>query len=108
MRRYELIGVGFFSEVEVRGQGVLEEVSNKVSGQQQKGSVLLAYRKAGRDDFQRCGGQHEPCAQSDKILEIRTVPVLLNNNRATKNVCRGGGRAEQKAEKDRVHGSRKS
>ena len=54
-------------KVEVRANGVLEEVNDQVADKYQQRSGVSAQLKAGRNHFDDRRGQHEARSQGDKI-----------------------------------------
>src|SRR5579864_2562391 len=103
MRGHELVGMRLFSKVKVRRDRVFEEMNNKIAREHQKGRALSAQRQALRNDLDDCCGQHESCAQSHEIFEVRPLPMLLNDDGPAKDVRGSRGKAQQKAENDGVH-----
>jgi hypothetical protein len=99
----ELVFVSFLSEVEVGCDRVLEEVNDEVAHQDQKGGALAAQFQGGWENFHDGSGQHESRTQRYKILEIRTVPVLLDDDRAPEYVGGGGRETEKKTENYGMH-----
>src|ERR1700690_2680802 len=99
----ERILVRFLAEVEVRRNRMLEQVNQKISGQNEDGGTLALEFQAGGENFYNRGRQHESRTQRDEVLQIRTVPVFLNNNGAAKNVGRRCRETEQNAEENGVH-----
>src|SRR5436853_7705141 len=97
--------MGFLAEVEMRRHGVFEEVRDQIPGEYEKRGVFFQQLKARGNDFEHGCGQHETGTQRHKILQIRTVPVLLNNDGAAENVGSSSRRAKQKTQKYRVHGT---
>src|SRR5439155_16137124 len=102
----KFVVMSFLAEVEVWRNGMLEEVRHQISGKNKDGSIFFTQVKAGGDNFEHGGGQHESGAKSDEIFEIRPVPVLLNNDGAAEDIGCGRCRAKQQTEKDWVHGCR--
>ena len=82
---------------------MFEEVNDKVSNQDEEWRALAAQFEAGGKNLHNRGCQHEPSAQGHKVLEIRAVPVFLNNDGAAKNIGRSRGEPKQNAEEDRMH-----
>ena len=99
----ELILVGFLAEVEVRRNGMFEQMNDEISGQNQEGGALAAKLQAGGEDLHDRRRQHESRAQRHEVLQIRTVPVLLDDDGAAENIGRRRGEAEQDAEENGMH-----
>src|SRR6266536_2143151 len=99
----KFVVMSFLPKVEMRRNCMFEEVRHQVSGKNKDGSIFFTQVKAGGDNFEHGGGQHESGAQGNKILEIRPVPVLLNNDGAAEDIRCGHTRAEEQTEKNWVH-----
>ena len=100
---YELVGVGFFSKVEMRGDRVLEEMDEQVSEQNEKSRIGAAQLNAGRNHLDQRRRQHETCAERDKISEIRPLPIPLNDDGAAENVRARRGQPQQHTGQDGGH-----
>jgi len=99
----EGVFVSLLSEMKMRCDCMLEQVNDEISDQNQERSGFPTQLQAGWKylDDGRC--QHESSAQGHKIFEVGTVPVLLDDDRAPKNIGRCRCEAEQNAEENRVH-----
>ncbi len=82
----KLVFVGFLSEMKVRSYRVLEEMNDQVAQQHQEGRALATQFEGGWENFDDGGGQHESRAQGDKVLEVGTLPVFLDDDGAAKHV----------------------
>ena len=91
MRVDELVAMCFFAEVKVRRHRVLKKVDDQIAEQNQKCRRFATQFQAFRNHLDQSGGQHESRAQGDKVAEIAPLPVPLHNDRAAKDVGRGGG-----------------
>jgi len=83
--------VGFLSEVEVGRDRVLEKVNEQITNKHQEGRAFAAQFEGGGENFDDGGGQHESRAQGDKIPEVGSIPVLLDNDGAPEHVGGCGG-----------------
>src|SRR5258708_39586848 len=99
----ELVGVGLFTEVEMGSDGVFKEVNYEIADEHQQSGILPAQSKALRNNLDDRGGQHETRAQGDEVLQVGTVPMLLDNDRSAENIGRSRSQAQQQTEEDRVH-----
>ena len=90
--------VRFLAEVEVRRDGVFEEVNEKIAAEDEEGGTASAQREAGGNHFGDGGGEHESGAERHEVLEIALLPVALNENEPAENVGESGGEAEGEAE----------
>jgi len=106
MRRNKFVRVGLFTKVEMRRDGVLEEVNDEVTDQYQERSLLPCEGQALRNDFDGRRRQHEPRSQRDKILQVGALPVFLDNHHPAKHIGRSRCQAQQQTEKYRVHGKK--
>ena len=93
----ELVGVGLFSEVEMRGDGVLEEMDEQVSEQDEKPGILAAQFNAFRHHFDEGRRQHEARSQSDEVAKVGALPISLDDDGAAEDVGGGRRQAEQHA-----------
>src|SRR5579872_5843900 len=55
----ELVFVGFFSEMEMSGYCVLEEMNDQIPHQNQRGGALAAQLEGSRENFDDGSSQHE-------------------------------------------------
>ena len=94
MTAYKLIRMGFFSEMKMRGDSMLEEMNDQITEQDQKCRAPATQFETGGNDFYDRRGQHESGAERDEVLQVSAFPMLLNNDRAAKNVCRSSGQAQ--------------
>ena len=92
-----------FAEVKMRGDGVLEEMNDQVSEQDQQGRGLSAQLETLGNHLDEGRGQHESRAQRDEVAQIAALPMPLNNDRAAENIGGGGRQAQNNAGDDRVH-----
>jgi len=99
----ELVFVGFLSEMEVRGYGVLEEMNDQVADKNQERGAPAAQFQGGGKNFDDGRSQHESRAQGDKVSEVGAIPVFLDDDGAAEDVSRGGGQAQKKTENDGMH-----
>jgi hypothetical protein len=107
VRMDEFVLVRFFAEMKVGRNGMLEKVNDQVAEQHQEGRVSAAELEALGHDFDERRGEHESGAECDKVLEVSTLPISLNDDGAAKHVGAGSGQAEQDAREDRVHFARR-
>src|SRR5690349_6818861 len=89
----EFVVMRLFAEVEMRCDGVLEEMDNQIADENEKGSRLSPQYQALRNHFDHGRGEHEAGAQRDKVAKIAALPVALHNNRTAEDVGGGGGQA---------------
>src|SRR5439155_18795909 len=82
----ELVVVSLLAEVKVGGNRVLEKMNDEITREDQQRRASPAKRQTFRNYFNSRRGQHESRAQSDEILEIRTVPVSLDDDGAAEDV----------------------
>ncbi len=99
----ECILVSLLAEMEVRRDRVFEQVNDEISSENQDWSALAAKLQAGRKNLYNRGGQHESRAQRHEVLQIRTVPIFLDNDGAAKNIGRSRGEPKQKTEENGMH-----
>ena len=99
----KLVVMRFFAKVKMRCDGVLEEMDDEVSDQNQQSRRLSTEFNTLRDHLHQRGGQHEARAQGHKISKVAALPMPLNNDRTTEHVRAGGGQAEQNAGEDWSH-----
>ena len=86
VRMHELIGVSFFSKVEMRRDGVLEEMDEQVSEQDKKPGIRPTQLNAGGHHFDQRRRQHETGAERDEVAQVGALPVPLNDDGAAENV----------------------
>ena len=91
----ELMRVGLFAKMKVRGDGVLEEVNQKVSQQNQESGPGAAQVNAFGHHLHDGSREHEAGAERDEIAQIGAVPIFLNNDGAAENVCARCGEPKQ-------------
>ena len=99
----ERILVSFLAEVEVGRDRMFEEVNQEISGQHKDRGALAAKLQAGRKNFYDRSRQHESRTQCDEVLQVRTVPVFLDDNGAAKHIGRRCREAEKNAEENGMH-----
>ena len=88
VRVHVFIGVRLFAVVEVRGDGVLEEVDQQVAGQHQQRALVRAGKfKTLRHHLDQRRGQHEARAQGDEIAQIAPLPAFLHDDRAAETLA---------------------
>src|ERR1035441_4410938 len=80
VRMDELVGVSFFSKVEMRSDGVLEEMDEQVSEQDEESGIRATQLNALRYHFDERRRQHETGAERDEVAEVGALPMLLNND----------------------------
>src|ERR1019366_5882283 len=80
MRVDELVGVRFFSKVEMRSDGVLKEMYEQVSAEDEKSGVRATQMNALRHHFNQRRRQHEACAERDEVAEVRALPISLDDD----------------------------
>ena len=83
---HELVGVGFFSKVEMRGDGVLEEMDEQVSAEDEKSGIGATQLNALRHHLDERRRQHETCAERDEVAEVGALPIPLNDDGAAEHV----------------------
>ena len=99
----ERILMSFLAKVEVRRNRMFEQVNQKISGENQDRGAFAAELQAGRENLYNRGRQHESRTQRHEVLEIRAVPILLDNDGAAKNIGRRCRETEQNAEENGMH-----
>ena len=99
----EFVAMGLFAEVEMRRERVLEKVHDQVAGQYEKRGILAPECEAGREDFHQSRGQHEPCAESDEVFQVATLPSALHDDGAAKHIGERSSQAQQEARRDGIH-----
>jgi len=90
----ELVGVGFFAEVEMRSDSVLEEMDEQVSEQDEKSGVRAAQLDALRHHFDQRRGQHESCAERHEVAQVRVFPMLMNDDGAAEHIRARSGQSQ--------------
>ena len=95
--------VGFFAEMKMRGEGVLEKMYEEVAAEDQKENRVGAGVETRRgiaaklqrfgNHFEQCGGQHEAGAERDEIMQIAARPFAMGDERAAQNVSARGSQA---------------
>src|ERR1700687_5827967 len=103
MRVDELVGMGLFSKVEMRGDGVLEKMDEQVSGEDEKSGITATKLNALRYHFDQRRRQHETCAERDEVTQVGTVPMLLNDDGAAEHVGARCGQPQQQTGQDGGH-----
>ncbi len=93
--------VGFFAEVEVRRNGVLEQVDDAVAGEHEGRSPERREADAFRDHVEDGDGHHESGAKGDEVAEIVLRPAAAHQNHAADDVGDGGEGSENEREKHR-------
>src|SRR5258705_6516023 len=99
----ELFLVDFFAKVEMRGDGVLEEVHQQISQQDKKAAMGGIKPQAFGHHLYQSGGQHEPGAERYKVLEIAPVPVLLDDDGTAYRIGQRRRQTQQHAYPERLH-----
>src|SRR5580765_6834838 len=89
----EFVSVSLFSEVEVGSHGVFEEVNNQISQKNKKRGILPAQFQTCGKHFHQRRSQHEAGPEGNKILQVGTVPVFLNDDGAAEYIGRGSSQA---------------
>jgi len=90
---HKLVGVGFFSKVEMRGDGMLEEMDEQISEQDEKSGVRTTQLNAGRHHFNQRRRQREARSQRDEVAEVRALPIPLDDDGAAEHVGARSGQA---------------
>src|ERR1019366_1912609 len=103
MRVDELVGVRFFSKVEMRSDGVLKEMYEQVSAEDEKSGVRATQMNALRHHFNQRRRQHEACAERDEVAEVGALPISLDDDGAAKDVGARRGQPQQHAGQDGRH-----
>ena len=103
MRVDELVGVSFFSKVEMRGDGVLEEMNKQVSSQDEKSGVRATQMDALRHHFDQRRRQHETCPERDEVAEVGALPISLDDDGAAEHVRARRGQSQQHTGQDGRH-----
>src|SRR5208283_1935545 len=99
----ELVGVGFFSKVKVRGDGVLEEMDEQISEQDEESSIRATQLNTGRHHFNQRRRQHETCSKRDEVAQVGTFPVPLNDDSPAEHVGARRGQPQQHAGQNGRH-----
>ena len=81
----------FFAEMEMRRDGVLEEVNEQIAAEDEESGTGAAQFDAGGNHFDDGRGEHETGAESHEIFQIAFFPVALNENEPAKDVGESGG-----------------
>ena len=99
----ELVGVRFFSKVEVRRDRVLKEMDEQVSAKNKKPGVGAPQLNALRHHFDERRCQHKTCAQRDEIAQVGTLPISLHNDGAAEHIRARRRQPQQHAGQDGRH-----
>lgn len=83
-----------FSEVEVRGDGVLHQVHYAVAEQNQNRSDGAGQPEALGNHLQYGCGQHEARTEGNGVAKRALSPLGLNQNKSAKNIGQRGGGTE--------------
>ena len=94
----ELAVVRFFAIVEVRVDGVLEQVHDAVAGHDEDGAEARAQAKALGSHLQQSDGHQEACAQGDKIAQVALDAFGAHQNQAAGDVGQRGNGSENEGE----------
>lgn len=94
----ELAGVGFFAEVEVGVDGVLEEVDGAVAGHDEDGGEFGVELEALWEHFEDGGGHEEAGAEGDEVAEIFLDSCGADEDEAADDVGQGGYGSEEDGE----------
>jgi len=81
--------------MEMGCDGVLEEVNDEITNKDKQRRASTSKLKALGNYFYYGSGEHKAGAECDKISQIGTVPMFLNDDGATENIRGGRGRPEQ-------------
>src|ERR1700692_4274170 len=103
VRMHALVGVGFFSTVKSRSDGVLEEMDKQVSPEDEKPGIPAPQMDALRHHFDQRRRQHETCSERDEVAEVGTLPMLLNDDGAAEHIRARRRQAQQQTRPDGRH-----
>ena|ERR1700723_1972810 len=94
----KFVGVGFFAEVEMGRDGVLEQMDGAVAGEDERGRPDGGKLEALGEHVENGDGHHEARAESDGVAEVALGPVLADQDHAANNVGEGGKGSEEERE----------
>src|ERR1700691_5956508 len=103
VRMDELIGVGFFPKMEMRGDRVLKKMDEQVSAEDEKSGVRTAQIDALRDHLDQRRRQHEACTEGDEVAQVGALPMLLDDDGAAKHICARRRQSQQQTGQDGRH-----
>ena len=86
----KFVGVGFFAEVEVGRDGVLEQMDGAVAGEDERGRPDSGEFDALGEHVEDGDGHHKSCAESDGVAQVALRPVAANEDDAADDVGDGG------------------
>ena len=87
----ELVFVSFLSEMKVGSDCVLEEMNDQISEQNQKCRIFASSSRLAGKISTIAVASMNPAPSATKYLEIRALPVALNDDGAAKHIGGGGG-----------------
>jgi len=88
MAMSHLFGVSLFPEVEVRRNGVLEEMYDKKPNENIYQCAFACQMDGFRNHFHNCNREHVACAERKKILQVTARPLAVDHEIPAKQVCR--------------------
>ena len=93
-----MLDVRFFSEMEMRREGVLKKMNDEISDQHEK--IREAPRQCHRlrKNLENRRGQHESRAQRQKIFQVLARPFAVQDKKPAQDVGRRGGQPEQQSQ----------
>jgi hypothetical protein len=66
---------------------MLKKMNKQIPNQDQESGILASQPNTLRKNFHDRRRQHETSAQGNKVLEVRPLPVFLDDDCATKEIC---------------------
>jgi hypothetical protein len=87
--------VGFFAEMEVRVDGVLEEMNDAITGHDEDGAEARAELEAFGGHLKERGSHEEACAESDEVAEVSLNALGADENQATDDIGESGNCAKE-------------
>ena len=94
------LGVRFFAEMKMRGDGVFEQMHEEKTGQDVEQSIRSAEADGLRDHFDECDREHVARAKGEKILQVAARPFAIDHEIAAQQVAACGDQAEDCGEGD--------
>lgn len=95
-----LFGVRFFAEMKVRGDGVLEQVNQEKSREDEDQRVGTGEAHGFGNDFDQSHGKHVTRTEREEVLQVAARPFAIHDEVAAEQIASGGDEAEDRGERD--------
>ena len=102
MRVGDFVVMGFFAEMKMRRDGMLEEMDEKISGEDENENARHTGCQSQRlgDHFEKGGGEHEARAECNEIFQVGARPLAADDCETADDIGGRGDHAQKQGEQN--------